>query len=388
MASTAERLAGRYTLGPVLGRGGMGVVHQATDERLDRQVAVKILPPIEASLSDRLRQEARVLARLDHPALVRIFDADEDDGRPFIVMDLVEGDTLAIRLQDGALDEPTVRRLVGDIAEGLEHAHGKGVIHRDLKPANLVIGADGRTRVVDFGIARLIDATGLTEPGMAVGTAAYLAPEQLGTDTEVGPAADVYALGLVALEALTGERPFAGSGVETALARLDRPPSIPDSLAAPWPQLLRSMTALDPSDRPTAGDVLATLADPKGSDLSADDTVADTGALKLGDLGGGTRVMATQPASAPVPASPRPRPRPDRPPRRLPAVSRRTLVIAAAAVALVAFLAFGLLVAGDDDVGDVSPAAEQETDPTVEGTEALPPEVLEALDELRAAVTP
>src|SRR5262245_6745853 len=141
-ASTDTRLGDRYLLGELLGRGRMGAGYRATDERLGRDVAVKVLPTTEGGLGERLRQEALVLARLDHPALVRIYDADEHEDQPYIVMDLVDGETLRDRLRRGPLDEPATRALAVAVADGLDHAHDTGVVHRDLKPANLVLRDD------------------------------------------------------------------------------------------------------------------------------------------------------------------------------------------------------------------------------------------------------
>ena len=162
-----------------------------------------------------------MLARLEHPSVVRILDVDEHDGEPFIVMELVPGPTLAQRLTEGPLDVATAERLALDVAGGLAHAHQREVVHRDLKPANLMLAADGSVRIVDFGIARITDATRLTQAGTAIGTASYLAPEQLDGGV-TGPPADVYTLGLVLLEALTGAKPFTGTAIETAAARLAR----------------------------------------------------------------------------------------------------------------------------------------------------------------------
>ena len=396
MTTTADRLGERYVLGELLGRGGMGAVHRAFDERLQRDVAVKVLPRSDEGLGERLRQEARVLARLDHPALVRVLDADEDDGQPFIVMDLVEGETLAARLADGPVDEPTMRSVVRQVAEGLVHAHDQGVIHRDLKPANLIIEDDGRVRVVDFGIARLTDATGLTRPGTAVGTAAYLAPEQLRGTGEIGPPADVYTLGLVALEALTAARPYTGEPVETALARLERAPEIPDHLPAPWPELLTSMTALEPAARPTAQEVVDRLGDGAADPLEA--TQALTAAVLIDDATVPLRA-ADEPATTPPPPPPPPdepsmveapapapaevAPRPAAPAprrsrrRRLGRPSLVTAALACVAILLAAVLLVILTSGGDDGGGSRDPQR---------GGADLPADVRDGFDELRDAV--
>ena len=376
MTTTADRLGERYVLGDLLGRGGMGAVHRAVDERLQREVAVKVLPRTDEGLGDRLRHEARVLARLDHPTLIRILDADEDDGQPFIVMDLVEGDTLADRLATGPVDEPTVRSVVRQVAEGLVHAHEQGVIHRDLKPANLILPEDGRVRVVDSGIARLTDATGLTKPGTAVGTAAYLAPEQLRGDGEIGPPADVYTLGLVALEALTAERPFTGEPVETALARLETAPEIPTALPAPWPDLLREMTALNPEARPSATEVVDAL-DDHGESPADDVTQAQTMAVVIEDATAplDEPEMRAAPEPAPPASTPPPERRPARRRRPVPRPALATAALACVAVLLAAVLVV-VLTSGD---GRDDPA------PASDGPE-LPADVQEGFDQLREAV--
>ena len=181
-----------------------------------------------------------------------------EDGRPFIVTDLVEGPTLAERLEVGPLDPDEVLRIGARLADALAHVHRAGIVHRDLKPANVLLGADG-PRLADFGIARALDGTAVTGTGYVVGTAAYLAPEQVRGEW-VGPEADVYALGLVLLESLTGRREYPGALVESATARLHRPPGIPTGLPFALDTALRAMTALDPADRPAAADVATMLA--------------------------------------------------------------------------------------------------------------------------------
>src|SRR5205823_4403033 len=144
--------------------------------------------------------------------------------------------------------------LGAQIGNALAYVHGHGTIHRDIKPANILIDREGQPKITDFGIARLVDSARRTATGVTVGTAAYLSPEQV-TGAEVGPACDVYSLGLVLLECLTGRREYPGTGAEAALARLHRPPEIPASLPRPWPGLLAAMTDSDPSRRPAAAEV-------------------------------------------------------------------------------------------------------------------------------------
>lgn len=252
-------VASRYRLLSLLGRGGTAEVWRAEDEALARDVALKLVTVPTDESAARAGEEARLLARLSHPGLVPVYDAGSDDrGRPWVVMELVEGETLADTLKRGPLTSERAAAVGRSIAEALAYVHGQGLLHRDVKPANILVGRDGRVRLTDFGIARLVDAARVTSTGMMVGTASYLAPEQVAGEP-VGPPADVYALGLVLLECLTGQREYTGSTVEVALARLHRAPRVPASLPAGWPGLLRAMTAREPSARPTAARAAADL---------------------------------------------------------------------------------------------------------------------------------
>ncbi|KQQ41862.1 serine/threonine-protein kinase [Nocardioides sp. Leaf307] len=258
---TTTMVAGRYRLGEVLGRGGMADVHRATDTVLAREVAVKLLRSTADQASDRARftAEARTLAGLSHRGLVTVLDAGVDDEHPFLVMELVEGPTLGARLADGPLPAPEAARVGQQVADALSYAHGRGVVHRDVKPGNVLLAPDGRVKLADFGIARLIgDTVRHTQTGTAVGTAAYLAPEQVRGE-ELDTSVDVWSLGLVLLEALTGERAYPGSPTESAMARLHRPPPVPADLPPGWSDLLRAMTAADPAARPSTAQVAARL---------------------------------------------------------------------------------------------------------------------------------
>ncbi|MHA6792471.1 protein kinase domain-containing protein [Pseudonocardia bannensis] len=252
-------LAGRYVLGAVIGIGASAEVHRAWDRVTCRAVAVKLFPA-RASLRDRRRQQQEMytLARLHHPGLVVLHDGGVEDGRAFVVTDLVEGRTLSERIAEGPLPPDVVRELGARLADALAHVHADGIVHRDVKPGNVLLGHDGRPRLADFGIARALDETAVTETGLVVGTAAYLAPEQV-RGVVVGPAADVYALGLVLLEALKGRREYQGSAVESALARLHRAPEVPDGIPAELAAVLRAMTATEPARRPSAAAVAETL---------------------------------------------------------------------------------------------------------------------------------
>jgi hypothetical protein len=252
-------VGGRYELGALLGTGASAVVRRASDRVTGRTFAVKLFHA-GASAHDRRRQqrEMRALAALHHPGLVALHDGGVEGDRPYIVTDFVDGPTLAERLEKGPLDADEVRCLGARLADALAAVHRGGIVHRDLKPANVLLGPDG-PRLADFGIARAVDGTAVTGTGYVVGTAAYLAPEQVRGEW-VGPEADVYALGLVLLEALTARREYPGALVESAMARLHRPPGIPDGIPASLSTALQAMTALEPAARPTAAQVAGLLA--------------------------------------------------------------------------------------------------------------------------------
>ena len=252
-------VGGRYRLEAPVGRGGSAEVWSAVDEALGRKVAVKLVTASGGEDAGRVGDEARLLARLSHPGLVPVYDAGTDDaGRPWVVMELVIGETLADTLRRGALDPVRTAEVGRVLAEALAHVHAEGLVHRDIKPANVLMGRDGRVRLTDFGIARLVDAARVTATGLTVGTAGYLSPEQV-TGAHVGPLSDVYSLGLVLLECLTGAREYPGTAVEVALARLSRQPRVPATLPAGWPGLLEAMTAREPAGRPTADEVALEL---------------------------------------------------------------------------------------------------------------------------------
>ncbi|MCD4536415.1 serine/threonine protein kinase [Nocardioides sp. cx-169] len=261
-APAPDLLGGRYRLGPVLGRGGVADVHRATDTLLSREVAVKRLREATPSDADRARftAEARTLAVLSHRSLVTLLDAGESEDRPYLVLELVEGPTLAALMTPGPLPVREAAHVLGDVAAALAYAHAQGVVHRDVKPGNVLVGDDGRARLADFGIARIVgDAVRHTMTGTTIGTVGYLAPEQV-SGAEISPAVDVYALGLVLLETVTGIKAFTGSTAEAAVARLARGPHVPDDLAPALADLVRAMTARDPAARPSAAVVAERLA--------------------------------------------------------------------------------------------------------------------------------
>jgi eukaryotic-like serine/threonine-protein kinase len=275
-------LGDRYRVLDTLGRGGAATVYRAHDLMLGREVAVKVLAPVEPACDEVLRHEAemRVLSSVRHPGLVTLFDAGTDpvDGgalvRAYLVMELVAGPTLAHRLHAGALAERSTARVGWALAGALATVHARGVVHRDVKPSNVLLTAadalDGDpdvddlpesapVKLADFGIARIAAATRLTITGAVVGTAAYLSPEQA-TGSALGPATDVYTLGLVLLECLTGTPAFVGTVAEVAAARLFRDPEVPAHLDPAFAGLLRRMTDRDAAARPTAAQVCDELA--------------------------------------------------------------------------------------------------------------------------------
>lgn len=252
-----RRLAQRYRLRERIAAGGMAQVWRADDEVLRRPVAVKLLHPhlaADASFVTRFRQEAVAAARLAHPGIVAIYDTCSDDGVEAIVMELVDGPTLRHRLDElPPLDPWQAAGIVAQVAEALDAAHRAGLVHRDVKPANLLLCPDGRVKVADFGIAKAAEAADLTQPGAMVGTAKYLAPEQV-EGRPVDARTDIYSLGVVLYELLCGRPPFAAdTDAATALARLTTDPLRPRQVRSSVPRALEEVTlkalARDPAQR-------------------------------------------------------------------------------------------------------------------------------------------
>ncbi|WP_018333000.1 serine/threonine-protein kinase [Actinomycetospora chiangmaiensis] len=312
-------VGGRYTVGDLIGRGGAADVYRARDELLGRDVAIKMFgsggdvvaaanaeagggapadeavpddgsgdaggeaaegarygrndggsaprpssPPaelvgdLEEGSDARNRREVLTLAALSHPGLVTVYDVGDDRGRAYFVMQLIEGDTLAQRIRRGPLPLGDVVALGAALADALGYVHRRGVVHRDVKPGNVLLDAEGRAHLSDFGIAAVRDAAPVTAAGMVIGTASYLSPEQVRGEA-VTPAVDVYALGLVLIECLTGRREYPGNALEAAVARLHRRPAVPMQLPESLRTLLVAMTADEPAARPEADEVLAAM---------------------------------------------------------------------------------------------------------------------------------
>ncbi len=253
------KIAGRYRLEGRLGFGGMSTVHLALDLRLERQVAVKLLAEHLAddpTFVSRFQREAQAAARLVHPNVVQIFDSglDEPSGRHFIVMEYIEGSSCAeILRDDGWVEVEEAVSIIGQACEGLDYAHRHGVVHRDVKPGNLLRAREGEVKLADFGIAKATEQSSITQVGSVLGTAAYLAPEQARGE-EAGPRADLYALGVVTYQLISGRLPYeATSLTELALKQQREDPPMLDTLvAAVGPELADAVAialALDPRER-------------------------------------------------------------------------------------------------------------------------------------------
>jgi serine/threonine protein kinase len=265
-----EVVGGRYRLGEVIGRGGMSTVYCAHDENLGRDVALKLFAPQAPDADELKRQEAEIqlLATLNHPSLVTLFDAGIDtripgEPRPFLTMELVEGQDLRSRIRHSPVPLDELAVIGAGIADALAYVHGLGVIHRDIKPGNILLvqirpGEPLRPKLTDFGIARIADSTRLTATGTMLGTAAYLSPEQA-LGSPLSPATDIYSFGLVLLECIKQTIEYPGNAVESAVARLHRSPEVPGDVPSEWADLIRSMTAIEPLERPAAADVETVL---------------------------------------------------------------------------------------------------------------------------------
>jgi len=344
----------RYRLIERLATGGSAEVWRARDEQLDREVAVKRLHAHlftdEASRA-RLAAEARSAARLSHPVIVGVYDVDATGDAPALIMELVDGESLAARLErDGPLAEREAVAIVADLAEALFHAHQQGVIHRDLKPGNVLLDRKGRTRLVDFGIAHsLAEASArLTVVGTVIGTLRAMAPEQL-ADGPITPRTDLYGLGVVLHEALTGRPPYpTASPLALADAQRAGPPPL-DGLDPALAALIAGCLALDPTDRPLhAGAVAEALRSWLAGDPDPALALAPP-ASALVDTAAVTQPVPVVPP--PPPSAPVAQEAPSRRPRRV-----APILLALAALAAIAVLA-AFAVNGPETAADASPSA-------------------------------
>ena len=252
MAEPGDLLAGRFRLDELIGRGGMATVFRAWDTLLGRPVAVKLLRPeitADPDLELRFRREAHAAAVLHHPNVVGYLGAGTDGATPFLVMELVDGDDLATRIRrDAPLPPEVAARIARDVANGLAIAHARGIVHRDVKPGNILVDADGRARITDFGVARIAAEAEATIPGTTLGSVHYFSPEQA-RGLATTPASDVYSLGLVLFEMLTATRPFGGdTPAAVAVARVGAPAPAPRAVTPTVPGDIDAVVvrALDP----------------------------------------------------------------------------------------------------------------------------------------------
>jgi eukaryotic-like serine/threonine-protein kinase len=263
--SQPKLIRGRYRLEERISRGGSAEVWRGRDEKLDRPVAVKLLHPHlvpDERARLRLAAEGRLAASLTHPAIVQVYDVLVDEEAPALIMELIEGESLDARVKrEGALAPRVAAAIGAEVAEGLAEAHSHGIVHRDVKPSNILLDSDGHAHLADFGIAHSLeaDAERLTQTGMVVGTPAYLAPEQL-AGAEVGARTDLFGLGAVLFQMLTGRPPYAAMApLRLAEAHAAGPPHLPDIDPA-LAEITRACLAAAPADRPpNAGFVAATL---------------------------------------------------------------------------------------------------------------------------------
>ncbi|MFF9868232.1 protein kinase [Streptomyces sp. NPDC013953] len=311
---TAHVVAGRYRLDDLLGRGGAADVYEGVDLRLRRPVAVKVFRPgSDAHTEEQFDRECHLLARLRHPGLVTVYDCGRDDGLPYLVMELIRGTTLRRRIAAAPPALADICRIGSALASALAHVHAAGVVHRDVKPSNILLDEAGSPHLTDFGISQLADTAAPTAGGALVGTAAYMAPEQV-EGRAAGPAADIYSLGLVLLECVKGELEYDGTPLEAAIARLHRPPAIPRELPHDIVELLEAMTAADESMRPdavtccrilAAGAAATAAADGHGDAAASGHTVAvpRKGQGSGGDTVRSQRTDAAQGGAGPLAAA-------------------------------------------------------------------------------------
>jgi serine/threonine-protein kinase len=353
MTSAGMIFGNRYTLTERIAVGGMGEVWRASDKVLGRLVAIKLLSSALAGqrgFAQRFREEARHTAALGHANIAAVYDYGEDDGASWLVMELVDGKPLSQIIRDEApLTPARTAAIIAQAADALHAAHTAGVIHRDVKPANILVRPDGVVKLTDFGIARAVDAAPLTRTGEVMGTAQYISPEQA-TGQTAGPASDLYSLGCVAHEMLTGKRTFDdGSAVATAMAHVHKPaPLLPATVPAAMANVIMACLAKEPAQRPASGRALAAAL--RGSPGAASyppagyaATTVLPGAHRTEVLGSSSAYAAAQTPPAPMaPLQPRRGPAPP-PARRNPAFWLVPLLLALLAAGGYALVQSGLL---------------------------------------------
>jgi serine/threonine protein kinase len=363
-------LADRFAVGELLGRGGMAEVYLATDRVLDRPVAVKVLGgwlAHDGTFVERFRREALASARISHPTLVAVFDAGSEDGMHYIVMEHVPGETLADRIRrEGRVRPDRATRIAVSVADALGVAHAAGIVHRDVKPANVMLTPDGRTKLMDLGIARSIDGESITRASSILGTAGYVSPEQA-RGGPVDHRSDIYSLGCVMYEMLTGRKPFeADDPVAVAYQHVHETPAPPTSLEPSVPSALEAVTM-----RAMEKDPAARFQSVAEMTAALDDRTAAMAPVAV------TTPIAPVEATTRLPVAPTedlPR-RADRPPPH-----RRTvpLILGLAALILLAGLAFAFF-GGDRPsgpgklAGSPSPSVSRPPSPSTSPSPSTPP---------------
>ncbi len=369
-----QTLGDRYELRALIATGGMGQVWRGHDRLLDRPVAVKVLRSEYADhqvFLERFRSEARHAAALSHPNIAAVLDygesADADTGEhlAYLVMELVEGAPLSARLErEGPLAPEAALSVLRQTAAGLAEAHRAGLVHRDVKPANILVGTDGRVKLTDFGIAWSAESVPLTGTGQVIGTARYMSPEQAAGE-RVGPASDVYALGLVGYESLTGHPPFEGTNpVTVALKQVrEQPQPLPEEVPPEVRSLIGAALVKDPGERPPDA----------GAFLSAVEETIERSTRPR------PAALPTAPVAA-VPAPPADPPPVDPPPLEAPPRRRRALLLAPVLAVVVAGLLVALLWPGGSGGGRTPAQAATPTGATGESAAAATSIVLAAGD--------
>ena len=379
-------LAGRYAVGELLGRGGMAEVYLATDRVLDRAVACKVLSgwlAHDGTFVERFRREALAAARISHPNLVAVFDAGSEDDVHYIVMEHVPGETLADVLRaEGRVHPLRAATIATSVADALEVAHTAGIVHRDVKPANVMLTPDGRTKLMDLGIARSIDGETITHASSILGTAGYISPEQARGEP-VDHRSDIYSLGCVLYEMLTGRQPFeAGDPLAVAYQHVHESPVPPMSLAPSIPPGLEAVTLRAMEKEPAARFQSA-------ADMAA---ALDDRTVPVGPAAATTPMPSVTTTPLPVAGA-------DTLPRRTDRTRRRRspvpLLLALAALVLLASLAYALLgadrpsgLAGPVDSPSPSPSPSASSSPSPSTSSTPPPAdpVEEAVTALQAVV--